>query len=103
MTTKKMLIKSSLYSLAITLFLVLVNLVYYFANHNLLFASRTLGGDCMEYRSIGLFLLEVYPQSLPGQASVHRTLSFDPVSFLITFAVLFLVIFAVLWVRRKKA
>lgn len=103
MTTKKMLIKSSLYSMAITLILVLVNLINYFINHKLLFASRILGGDCMEYQSIGLFLLEVYPQSLPGQSSVHRTLSFDPVSFLITFAVLFLVIFAVLWVRRKKA
>ena len=101
MTTKKMLIRSSLYSLAITLVLMLVNLVYYFANHKLLFASRTLGGDCMEYQSIGLFLLVVYPQSLPGQASVHRSLSFDPVSFLITFAGLFLVIFAFLWVRRK--
>ena len=101
MTTKKMLIRSSLYSLAITLVLMLVNLVYYLANHKLLFASRTLGGDCMEYQSIGLFLLVVYPQSLPGQASVHRSLSFDPVSFLITFAGLFLVIFAFLWVRRK--
>ena len=61
-----------------------------------------MGGDCIEYQGFGLFLLEVYPMTVEGAASVHRHLSFDPISFLVTFAVLFAVFFVVLSVLKNK-
>ena len=99
---KKILIRSSLYSLAVTVVGMLVNLFSYFSSNKLLFAIRYMGGDCIEYQGFGLFLLEVYPMTVEGAASVHRHLSFDPVSFLITFVVLFAVFLVILRVRKNK-
>ena len=99
---KKILIRSSLYSLAVTVVGMLVNLFSYFSSNKLLFAIRHMGGDCIEYQGFGLFLLEVYPMTVEGEASVHRHLSFDPISFLVTFAVLFAVFFVVLSVLKNK-
>ena len=99
---KKILIRSSLYSLAVTVVGMLVNLFSYFSSYQLLFAIRHMGGDCIEYQGFGLFLLEVYPMTVEGAASVHRHLSFDPISFLITFAVLFTAFFVVLSVLKNK-
>ena len=99
---KKILIRSALYSLAVTIVGMLVNLFSYFGSNKLLFAVRHMGGDCFEYQGFGLFLLEVYPMTLEGGASVHRHLSFDPVSFLITFAVLFAIFFVILRVLKNK-
>ena len=99
---KKILIRSSLYSLAVTVAGMLVNLFSYFGSNRLLFAIRHMGGDCIEYQGFGLFLLEVYPMTVEGAASVHRHLSFDPISFLITFAVLFTAFFVVLSVLKNK-
>ena len=99
---KKILIRSSLYSLAVTVVGMLVNLFSYFSSNKLLFAIRHMGGDCIEYQGVGLFLLEVYPMTLEGAASVHRHLSFDPISFLITFAVLFAVFFVIFLSLRRK-
>ena len=99
---KKILIRSSLFSLAATIAGMLVNLFSYFGSNRLLFAIRHMGGDCIEYQGFGLFLLEVYPMTLEGAASVHRHLSFDPVRFLITFGVLFAVFFVVLSVLKNK-
>ena len=99
---KKILIRSALFSLAVTIGGMLVNLFSYFGSNKLLFAVRYMGGDCFEYQGFGLFLLEVYPETVEGGASVHRHLSFDPVSFLITFAVLFAVFFVILRVLKNK-
>ena len=99
---KKILIRSSLYSLAVTVAGMLVNLFSYFGSNRLLFAIRHMGGDCIEYQGFGLFLLEVYPMTVEGEASVHRHLSFDPISFLITFVVLFAVFFVIFLSLRRK-
>ena len=99
---KKILIRSSLYSLAVTVAGMLVNLFSYFGSNRLLFAIRHIGGDCIEYQGFGLFLLEVYPMTVEGEASVHRHLSFDPISFLITFVVLFAVFFVIFLSLRRK-
>ena len=99
---KKILIRSSLYSLAVTVAGMLVNLFSYFGSNRLLFAIRHIGGDCIEYQGFGLFLLEVYPMTVEGEASVHRHLSFDPISFLVTFAVLFSVFFVIFLLLRRK-
>ena len=99
---KKILIRSSLYSLAVTVAGMLVNLFSYFGSNRLLFAIRHMGGDCIEYQGFGLFLLEVYPMTVEGEASVHRHLSFDPISFLVTFAVLFSVFFVIFLLLRRK-
>ena len=99
---KKILIRSSLYSLAVTVAGMLVNLFSYFGSNRLLFAIRHMGGDCIEYQGFGLFLLEVYPMTVEGEASVHRHLSFDPISFLVTFAVLFSVFFVIFLLQRRK-
>ena len=99
---KKILIRSSLYSLAVTVAGMLVNLFSYFGSNRLLFAIRHMGGDCIEYQGFGLFLLEVYPMTVEGEASVHRHLSFDPISFLVTFAVLFSVFFVIFLSLRRK-
>ena len=99
---KKILIRSSLYSLAVTVTGMLVNLFSYFGSNRLLFAIRHMGGDCIEYQGFGLFLLEVYPMTVEGAASVHRHLSFDPISFLITFVVLFAVFFVIFLSLRRK-
>ena len=99
---KKILIRSSLYSLAVTVAGMLVNLFSYFGSNRLLFAIRHMGGDCIEYQGFGLFLLEVYPMTVEGAASVHRHLSFDPISFLITFVVLFAVFFVIFLSLRRK-
>ena len=99
---KKILIRSSLYSLAVTVVGMLVNLFSYFSSNKLLFAIRHMGGDCIEYQGFGLFLLEVYPMTLEGAASVHRHLSFDPISFLVTFAVLLSVFFVIFLLQRRK-
>ena len=99
---KKILIRSSLYSLAVTVVGMRVNLFSYFSSNKLLFAIRHMGGDCIEYQGFGLFLLEVYPMTVEGAASVHRHLSFGPISFLVTFAVLFAVFFVVLSVLKNK-
>ena len=99
---KKILIRSSLFSLAATIAGMLVNLFSYFGSNRLLFAIRHIGGDCIEYQGFGLFLLEVYPMTVEGEASVHRHLSFDPISFLITFVVLFAVFFVIFLSLRRK-
>ena len=99
---KKILIRSALFSLAVTIGGMLVNLVSYFSSNKLLFAIRHMGGDCIEYQGFGLFLLEVYPMTVEGEASVHRHLSFDPISFLVTFAVLFSVFFVIFLLLRRK-
>ena len=99
---KKILIRSSLYSLAVTVVGMLVNLFSYFSSNQLLFAIRHMGGDCIEYQGVGLFLLEVYPMTIEGAASVHRHLSFDPISFLVTFAVLLSVFFVIFLLQRRK-
>ena len=99
---KKILIRSSLYSLAVTVVGMLVNLFSYFSSNKLLFAIRHIGGDCIEYQGFGLFLLEVYPMTVEEAASVHRHLSFDPISFLITFVVLFAVFFVIFLSLRRK-
>ena len=99
---KKILIRSLLYSLAVTVAGMLVNLFSYFGSNRLLFAIRHMGGDCIEYQGFGLFLLEVYPMTVEGEASVHRHLSFDPISFLITFVVLFAVFFVIFLSLRRK-
>ena len=99
---KKILIRSALVSLVVTISGMLVNLVSYFSSNKLLFAIRHVGGDCFEYQGFGLFLLEVYPQTAEGAASVHRHLSFDPISFLITFVVLFAVFFVIFLALKNK-
>ena len=99
---KKILIRSSLYSLAVTVVGMLVNLFSYFSSNKLLFAIRHMGGDCIEYQGFGLFLLEVYPMTVEEAASVHRHLSFDPISFLVTFAVLLSVFFVIFLSLRRK-
>ena len=99
---KKILIRSALYSLAVTIVGMLVNLFSYFGSNKLLFAIRHMGGDCIEYQGVGLFLLEVYPMTIEGAASVHRHLSFDPISFLVTFAVLLSVFFVIFLSLRRK-
>ena len=99
---KKILIRSALVSLVVTISGMLVNLVSYFSSNKLLFAIRHVGGDCFEYQGFGLFLLEVYPQTAEGAASVHRHLSFDPISFLITFVVLFAVFFVIFRALKNK-
>ena len=62
---------------------------------------KQLGGDCFEYQGLGWRVLEIHPETEQGVASVHRYLSFDPESFLVTFAVLFAVFFVILLLRRK--
>lgn len=98
--SKRIVIRSAILALVAVVGL-LVNLVSYRRSNKLLFAVRRLGGDCFEYQGLGLKVLEIYPETEQGAASVHRYLSFDPESFLVTFAVLFAVFFVILLLRRK--
>lgn len=99
--SKKIVIRSAILALAVAVVGLLVNLVSYRSSNRLLFAVRRLGGDCIEYQGLGLKVLEIHPETEQGAASVHRYLSFDPESFLVTFAVLFAVFFVILLLRRK--
>jgi ABC-type antimicrobial peptide transport system permease subunit len=93
--SKRIVIRSAILALAAAVVGLLVNLVSYRSSNRLLFAVRRLGGDCFEYQGLGWRVLEIYPETESGAVRVVRYLSFDPVSFVVTFALAFVVVLVV--------
>ena len=84
-------------SIAVSLFLVLigmfVNFRSYQADHHLIFSIKNHGGEITIEHGFGLEAVHIYAME-PGGQNSHR-LRFDPIGFLLYFAVIAVIVFAV--------
>ncbi len=99
---KKIMISSLITAVVIEIAGLLINLFSFKSNGSLLLAKQYSGGECMEWRGCGLYLLKLYPMSSgdnPVQSTSH--LSFDPVSCLVTLVAGFVLSFVVFTIIHK--
>ena len=99
---KKVMIRSLITAAVIEIAGLLINLFSFKSNGRLIFAKEYSGGECMEWRGFGLYLLKLYPMS-SGENPVPSTshLSFDPISCLITLLIGFVISFVVFMIIHK--
>ncbi len=94
-------------SIAVSLFLMLigmfVNFRSYQADHHLIFSIKNHGGEITIEHGFGLEAVHIYAME-PGGQNSHR-LRFDPIGFLLYFAVIAVIVFALfsaVSIFRKK-
>ena len=92
---KKKIIKSAIIALIITFIVTGINLIYFKINGKLLLGITVPGGDCIAYYGFGLYILEIFTESINGSGGVSTKVSFDFISMLGLFILLFCVISAI--------
>ena len=89
---KKNVFISFIISLVINLLCLTINLIFAFTSQTLPLSFKIQGGEIVQHFGFGILLEEFYPISSSMQSSVNINISFDFISLLIPFLIIFVIV-----------